>query len=67
MSASHNLLGATDLLSIASSLMEAVWMAAAAFPDQEQTDAIQQVCNAAQKHLTEASQIIDTVRKGGMS
>lgn len=67
MSASHNLLGATDLLSIANSLMEAVYMAAATLGDQDQTEAIQQVCQAAQHRLSEASQIIDTVRKGGLS
>lgn len=67
MSNSPTLLGASDLLSIANSLMEAVWMAAASFPDQEQTEAIQQVCQAAQHRLSEASQIIDTVRKGSLS
>lgn len=66
MNAHPTLLGATDLLSIASGLMEAVWMAAAALPDVEQTDAIQLVCNAAKSRVSEAVIIIDEVRKGDL-
>lgn len=65
MNTSPSLLGATDLLSIASGLIEAIWMAAAALPDPDQTDAIQLVCNTAKNRVSEAVEIIDTVRKGG--
>lgn len=65
MNTSPSLLGATDLLSIANGLIEAIWMAAAALPDQDQTDAIQLVCNTAKNRVSEAVEIIDTVRKGG--
>lgn len=67
MNTSPNLLGATDLLSIANGLIEAIWMAAAALPDQDQTDAIQLVCNTAKNRVSEAVEIIDSVRKGGLS
>lgn len=67
MSNSPTLLDASGLLSIANSLMEAIWMAAAALPDQDQTEAIQQVCQTAKHRLSEASQIINTVRKGSLS
>lgn len=67
MNISHNLLGASDLLGIANSLMEAVYMAAATLDDQDPTEAIQQVCQAAQQRLSEAGQIIEAVRKGGLS
>jgi len=67
MNTSPSLLGATDLLSIANGLIEAIWMAAAALPDQDQTDAIQLVCNTAKNRVSEAVEIIDTVRKGGLS
>lgn len=66
MNTSPNLLGATDLLSIANGLIEAIWMAAAALPDQDQTDAIQLVCNTAKNRVSEAVEIIDTVRKGNI-
>lgn len=66
MNTSPKLLGATDLLSIASGLIEAIWMAAAALPDQDQTDAIQLVCNTAKNRVSEAVEIIDIVRKGGI-
>lgn len=65
MSTSKTLLGATDLLSISNSLMEAVYMAAATLGDQDQTEAIQQVCQAAQRCVSEAREIIDAIRKGG--
>lgn len=65
MNTSPSLLGATDLLSIANGLIEAIWMAAAALPDQDQTEAIQLVCLAAKGRVSEAVQIIDNVRKGG--
>lgn len=67
MNTSPSLLGATDLLSIANGLIEAIWMAAAALPDQDQTDAIQLVCNTAKNRVSEAVEIIDSVRKGGLS
>ncbi|WP_022711083.1 hypothetical protein [Pseudochrobactrum sp. AO18b] len=67
MNTSPSLLGATDLLSIANGLIEAIWMAAAALPDQDQTDAIQLVCNTAKNRVSEAVEIIDAVRKGGLS
>lgn len=66
MNTSPNLLGATDLLSIANGLIEAIWMAAAALPDQDQTDAIQLVCNTAKNRVSEAVEIIDIVRKGNI-
>ena len=66
MNTSPNLLGATDLLSIANGLIEAIWMAAAALPDQDQTDAIQLVCNTAKNRVSEAVEIIDIVRKGSI-
>ena len=66
MNTSPSLLGATDLLSIANGLIEAIWMAAAALPDQDQTDAIQLVCNTAKNRVSEAVEIIDTVRKGNI-
>lgn len=66
MNTSPSLLGATDLLSIANGLIEAIWMAAAALPDQDQTDAIQLVCNTAKNRVSEAVEIIDTLRKGNI-
>ena len=67
MSASHSLLGANDLLSISSHLIEAIFMASCDLSDKRQIEAIQQVCIVAQKHISDASEIIDTVRKGGLS
>lgn len=67
MSAAKSLLDASDLLSITNHLMEAVCMAAASLANRDETEAIQQVCQVAQQRLSEARQIIDTVRKGGLS
>lgn len=67
MSTSHNLLGASDLLSISGHLIEAIFMAACDLSDKRQIEAIQQVCIVAQKHITDASEIIHEVRKGGLS
>lgn len=67
MSASHNLLGASDLLSISDHLIEAIFMAACDLSDKRQIEAIQQVCMVAQKHISDAKEIINEVRKGGVS
>ncbi len=67
MNTSPSLLGATALLSIINGLIEAIWTAAAALPDQDQMEVIQLVCLAAQGQVSDAVQIIDTVRKGGLS
>ena len=67
MSASHNLLGASDLLSISDHLIEAIFMAACDLSDKRQIEAIQQVCIVAKKHIHDAAEIINEVRKGGVS
>lgn len=67
MSHPHDLLGASDLLSISGHLIEAIFMAACDLSDKRQIEAIQQVCIVAQKHITDANEIIDTVRKGGVA
>lgn len=63
MNTSHELLGASDLLSISGHLIEAIFMAACDLTDRRQIEAIQQVCIVAQKHIANASEIIETVRK----
>lgn len=67
MSATRSLIGAADALSAAKALIEAVWMAAASIPDVEQTDAIQQVCHAAQSQISDAAKMIDKLKHGGLS
>lgn len=64
MSTSHSLLRASDQLSVSNHLMEAVFMAASDLVDKKQAEAIQQVCQLAQAHLSQASLIIDDMRKG---
>ena len=66
MTKAPSLLNVSDLMSVASHLVEAVFMAAADLGDKGQAEAIQQVCILAKTHLSEAGLILEDVRKGGL-
>ncbi|WP_417878505.1 hypothetical protein [Vibrio sp.] len=62
-----NLVDASDLLSSVQALIDAAFMAAGSLGKQNEANAIQQVLDIADTHLTHAIEIVEAIRKGGAS